>query len=402
MSNTILTNFKTIISRPSHPTSASLTKILNCFVNTDYQNTTQVALGTYQSNANKQMSRVAKSQSSQSYSGQTLCKMDDSSYEYNTYVKCTVNDDNCTVLIPPCQNLNNKAWVLGHNNKIATYYMYNSSNSANSYCNIGTTIFKMSFTNTIICTDVNEQYPIGNPNATVEDLLLKYMGWYWQIQNPSGMTVSSGYSPSNYTIIEAPNIINSTTIELASGSTNNNCYKTPNHSQIKCTGELQYIYSSPSTNPNYGCIGCCNGFENSSCPNNSCKCIGYTTYFMYDTNQFYESDTCFYNIYYSITMKNMVIGYGSSSSAEKNIKKYIFWLSGLSGYSLDISNFTLSTKNPGGTAVQNYNVSGFGIEDITKGSSCYNKPTYFSIGLTASGNVSSPYVGGCNECPPGI
>lgn len=404
----LLATLQLLNSQTELPPSASQSSVMRNFSNSVYPNQQSVVYNVLLSNANSQSKRISSyGQQNTNDACATQCEFSNS----NNQNYCTVLCNSKTTEVGYANN--GTPFKLGFSSDGAptyrTIYMYyntsNTSNKDNVCFGVGN-LYTMTFYGCIIWEDSRYVDWIQE--------VKKLMNWYWGFKHESGMYVDCTCPSGTYVKYDGPTIQNAY-ITVSSGS-NNGCYHTPSVRRV--CNNVEFVFPGMSVNsstgdlegnpthnssPYYNCSSCCNNFQNANCPNDNCQCIGYAIYYMYNTNQFSEySSGCFYNVYYSITMTNMVIGYSNNSGLDKNIKKYIFWLSGLSGESLDISNFTLTTTYPGGEALMNYSVSGFGIENITKGSSCYNTPTYFDIGLTPVGNVSTPYVGGCNECPPGV
>lgn len=266
-----------------------------------------------------------------------------------------------------------------------TYFLYadpTNSSANNQGCMIGSLVYAMGFENCVMMGTSKSS------SSTIKEYLLNYMCWYWQIHTSSKLIICS-QAPSTYSkIIYGPTVVN-TTIQLESGSSSDNCHYPPTQSsnykkavgnKTNCSQEYSFPQNPASTN--YACQSCCYGYNTNDAPNNNASCAAYIIYYIYYQNDFNDETSCWYNQYYKLFLKNMVISWENSSSMTKNIKKWIFWYNGISSTLID--KFTIQTTEPSsGVIVNSYAMSGFGISNIEKSSTsnCYvvTDDTYFPI-----------------------
>jgi len=431
-SSVILSYFQLLQKYSLHSNAASESQLLrNCAPT--YQTTKNVSITSLLSNANNKFKRSSMASTSDTQCSSSQCGVyENSTNPYNTdkgKVYCTVNcnDNSQSIYVGGSSDSSNSrktvAYKLGFaqstNEPIPmTYYLYYKSNNAdessnanNGACYAKNNIYALTFTGCIILNNA-EQSNI----PTVNDILVHLMAWYWGFKNPCGLYASCTYPSGTYTNYQLDTSILNAFITVEFGTTGDNCYYKPQVRRVCSSASSGFYFPgmyiggnndiegqpAQSASPNYQCANCCNDLvSNGACPSASssdnCKCVGMISYYMYHQSKYNNSGSCWYHKYYKIHLENVVVGWGSNSSINKNIKKWLFWFNGLNGNKLNIENFALQVGAPSnGTQVSKHSISGTGINDIDKdnnsGYYVVEISTYFDIGYTSSGATTTPLI----------
>lgn len=192
-------------------------------------------------NANKQQKRIQSNSSSSSDSdtnSHNCVQESNSGWVAGDNSKYHCQTTNCTVVLDDEYG----GYVLGYPSS-DSYYMYSEDPSC---CYYGT-LWSMTFSNCVF----------QNTNGESKtDLLKKYMGWYWSLPSPSGLTVShstSGSIPVT-THLYPPYVIQNTQITVNAGSNSNGCLKTPQQVAI-CSSTANYP-TTPANGSSVPCVKC--------------------------------------------------------------------------------------------------------------------------------------------------
>jgi hypothetical protein len=194
-------------------------------------------------NANKQQKRIQSNSSSSSDSdtnSHNCVQENNSGWVAGDNSKYHCQTTNCTVVLN-----DHGGYVLGYPYS-DSYYMYSEDPSC---CYYGT-LWSMTFSNCVFHFNGNTK------GESKTDLLKKYMGWYWSLPSPSGLTVShstSGSIPVT-THLYPPYVIQNTKITVNTGSNSNGCFKTPQQVAI-CSSTANYP-TTPANGSSVPCVKC--------------------------------------------------------------------------------------------------------------------------------------------------